>query len=104
MEITATVLYARLRNVQPVCALLPNAGAEFVDDLRGVLAEPIARQNGVVAQQRPDSILAIFHNDGGGFPDHAQRALQAAVVAVYHAASLNARVARRLRSSALPQL
>jgi class 3 adenylate cyclase/tRNA A-37 threonylcarbamoyl transferase component Bud32 len=104
MDINATVLYARLRNVLPVCTSLPDAGAEFVDELRGALAEPVARQQGLIAQQRPDSILAIFHNDGKGVPDHARRALQAAVVAVYETAALNERIARRLGLPSPPRL
>ena len=79
-------------------------GAEFADELRAVLGGPIAKQNGVVAQQRADSILAVFGNAPEDKPDHAQRALHAAVLAVYEAAELNRRLAARLRNAAVPPL
>jgi len=105
METVATVLYARLRNVLPLSnALPPELGAEFADELRAVLGAPIAKQNGVVAQQRADSVLAIFGNAPEDKPDHAKRALHAAVLAVYEAAELNRRIAERLQGAALPPL
>ena len=103
METVATILYARLRNVLPTCnAMPPHLSASFVDELRGVLETPISRQNGVVVQRRPDSILAIFANEANEKPDHARRALHAATLAVYETAELNRRNAERLRQSAPP--
>jgi len=103
METVATIVYARLRNVLPAAsAMPPEHAAEFVDELRGVLTGPIARQRGVIAQQRADSILAVFANDPEEKPDHARRALHAAALAVYETAGLNRRIAERLRQP-LPQ-
>src|SRR5204862_2583222 len=94
METVATVVYARLRNVLPAAnAMPPQYAAAFVDELRAVLESPIVRQNGVVAQQRADSILAIFANQPDEKPDHARRAVHAAALAVYEAAALNHRIA-----------
>jgi len=76
----------------------------FVDELRGVLETSIARQNGVIAQQRADSILAVFANPPEEQPDHARRALHAAVLAVYETAALNRRIAGRLAQDAAPRL
>jgi class 3 adenylate cyclase/tRNA A-37 threonylcarbamoyl transferase component Bud32 len=105
METVATVLYARLRNVLPLCnALPPELGADFADELRAVLSGPIAKQNGVIAQQRADSVLAVFGNAPGDKPDHARRALHAAVLAVYEAAALNRRLAARLPGGGAPPL
>src|SRR5262245_12275890 len=105
METFATILYARLRNVLPVCnAMPPQVGAGFANELREVLEAPIAKQNGLVAQRRPDSILAIFANSPGEKPDHARRALHAAVLATYQAAALNERIARKLPKAVQPRL
>ena len=101
METVATILYARLHNVLPVCnAMPPQLSAGFADDLREVLETPITKQNGVVAQRRPDSILAIFANPPGEKPDHARRVQRAAVLAVHNAAALNQRVAKKMPKSA----
>jgi tRNA A-37 threonylcarbamoyl transferase component Bud32/class 3 adenylate cyclase len=99
METVATIVYARLRNVLPAAnAIPPQHAAAFVDELRGVLTGPIAKQRGVIAQQRADSILAVFSNDPDEQkPDHARRALHAATLAVYETAGLNRRLAERLR-------
>ena len=105
METVATILYARLRNVLPACNAMPaHLSAGFVDELREVLQGPIAKQRGVIAQQRPDSILAIFANDPAEQPDHARRALHAAMLSVYETAGLNRRLAERLPDSAPPPL
>src|SRR5262249_12701043 len=104
METVATIVYARLRNVLPAAnAMPPEHAAAFVDELRGVLTGPIAKQRGVIAQQRADSILAVFANDpDDSRPDHARRALHAATLAAYETAGLNQRIAARLRQP-LPQ-
>jgi serine/threonine-protein kinase PpkA len=105
LETVATVLYARLRNVLPLCnAMAPERGAELADALRKVLEAPIARHNGVVAQMRPDSVLAVFANDSEDRPDHARRALHAALLTVYQAAELNQRIAGWQLDEALPPL
>ena len=99
METVATIVYARLRNVLPAAsAMPPQFAAAFVDELRSVLTGPIAKQRGIVAQQRADSVLAVFSNDPGeARPDHARRALHAAALAVYETTGLNKRIAERLR-------
>lgn len=94
METVATVLYARLRNVLPLCkGLTQERGAELAGELRSVLQDPVAKHNGVVAQMRPDSILAVFANGSETKPDHARRALHAALLAVYQTAGLSERIA-----------
>src|SRR5262245_50583852 len=99
METVATIFYARLRNVLPACnAMPPKYASSFVHELREVLVGPVAKQRGVIAQQRADSILAVFANDPNeSKPDHARRALHAAALAVYETAGLNKRIAERVR-------
>jgi serine/threonine-protein kinase PpkA len=105
MKTVATVLYARLRNAAPLCnAMPPELGSEVMEQLREVLGGPIAKQNGVVAQHRADSILAVFGNKPGEKLDHARRALHAAILTVYEAAQFNERLAGRLKEFAAPPL
>jgi len=105
METVATIVYARLRNVLPVCNAMPNRfSAPFSDELRGVLESAISRQNGVIAQQRADSVLAVFANAADEQPDHARRALHAAMLAVYETAELNRRIVKRVGTESVPRL
>ena len=78
MESIATVLYARLRNVLAICnGMAPERASALVGQLRSILEGPVAKQNGIVAMVRHDSILAVFSNDEETAPDHARRALHA---------------------------
>jgi serine/threonine-protein kinase PpkA len=105
MESIATVLYARLRNVLAICnAMTQQRSVEFVAELRNVLEGPIARQNGVVAMARPDSILAVFSNEADVAPDHARRSLHAALLCVYGAMELSKQMAMRDDGANLPPL
>jgi class 3 adenylate cyclase len=105
METVATVLYARLRNTLAICnAMTPERSAEFVTELRGVLEEQIARQNGIVAMVRPDSILAVFSNEPEVPPDHARRGLHAALLVVYGCMELSKRLAARTPGLSVPPL
>jgi len=89
VESIATVLYARLRNVAAISnGMSSEQTAALVGELRNILEGPVAKQNGIVAMVRHDSILAVFSNDEETAPDHARRALHAAVLAVYGLAYL----------------
>jgi serine/threonine-protein kinase PpkA len=93
----ATFLYARLHNFAAICANL--SGDEltaFVNESRRVLSEPVTKLGGEIAQRRPDSILAVFSNKPDSpKPDHAQRGLHAAILAVYESVQLSTRIAAR---------
>jgi len=105
MEIIASVLYARLRNVAAICkALTPERSAEFVSEVRSMLEGAISRESGIIAMARPDSVLAIFFNDGEVRPDHARRALHAALVCVYDAMELSKQIVMRDGGAGLPPL
>src|SRR4029078_1087727 len=88
----ATFVYARLHNFTGICGQL--SGDEltaFVNEARAILSDPITRLGGEIAQRRPDSILAVFSNDPDTpKPDHAQRGLHAAILAVYETVQLAA--------------
>lgn len=105
MEIVASVLYARLRNVAAICkALTPERSAEFVSEVRTMLEGAIAREGGIIAMARPDSVLAVFFNDTETRPDHARRALHAALVCVYDAMELSKQIVMREGGATLPPL
>ena len=100
----ATFVYARLHNFAAVCAQL--SGDEltaFVNEARRILSDPVSKLGGEIAQRRPDSILAVFSNKPDTHkPDHAQRGLHAAILAVYESVQLAARIAGR--SPQMPML
>src|SRR6478752_6863060 len=105
METFATVLYARFRNVVPIFnTIASERSAELAEALRGVLEGSITRHNGIVAQMRADSILAVFANEAEAKPDHARRALHAALTTVYETAELNERLAAWSGDAGLPPL
>ena len=105
MESIATVLYLRLRNVLAICnGMAPERAAALVGQLRSILEGPVAKQNGIVAMVRHDSILAVFSNDETVPPDHARRALHAAVLAVYETMEMSKQLALRPDTAAAPPL
>ncbi|HXD41891.1 MAG TPA: protein kinase [Ramlibacter sp.] len=75
----------------------------FVNEARRILSDPVSKLGGEIAQRRPDSILAVFSNKPDTHkPDHAQRGLHAAILAVYESVQLAARIAGR--SPQMPML
>jgi serine/threonine-protein kinase PpkA len=105
-QTVATFVYARLHNFSAVCQAL--SGGEltaFVNAVRQVLSEAVAKLGGEIAQRRPDSILAVFSNAPNAVkPDHAQRGLHAAIVAVHDAVQLAQRIAAQPDTADLPPL
>jgi class 3 adenylate cyclase len=102
----ATFLYARLHNFSAVAnALGPDEAASFVNEVRRMLTDPVKKLGGEVAQRRPDSILAVFSNKPDDLkPNHAQRGLHAAILAVHDAVQLAQVVAARPQLAGLPAL
>ena len=102
----ATFVYARLHNFAGVCQNL--SGDEltsFVNEVRRILSDPVTKLEGEIAQRRPDSILAVFSNKPDARkPDHAQRGLHAAILLVYEAVQLAARIAARADGPQMPTL
>jgi class 3 adenylate cyclase len=102
----ATFLYARLHNFSAVCnGLGPDQAASFVNEIRRMLTEAVMKLGGDVAQRRPDSILAVFSNKPDDKkPNHAQRGLHAAILAVHEAMQLAQVVASRPEFAGFPPL
>ena len=70
----------------------------FVNDVRHMLSDAVVKLGGEIAQRRPDSILAVFSNaPEARKPDHAQRGLHAAILAVHEAVQLANRVSAQSR-------
>jgi serine/threonine-protein kinase PpkA len=102
----ATFLYARLHNFAQISKLL--SGVElttFVNEARRILSESVIRLGGEIAQRRPDSILAVFSNEPDARkPDNAQRGLHAAILLVYEAVQLAARLSTLGAGHQMPML
>jgi len=102
-QTVATFLYARLHNFSAACnALGPEEASAFVTEVRRLLTEPVMKLGGEVAQRRPDSILAVFSNTRDEKPNHAQRGLHAAILAVHEAVQLAQALASRPQFAGLP--
>jgi serine/threonine-protein kinase PpkA len=102
----ATFLYARLHNFATACqALSATELTSFVNEVRHILSDAVVKLGGEIAQRRPDSILAVFSNaPDARKPDHAQRGLHAAILAVHEAVQLAHRLAARPQTGELPPL
>jgi class 3 adenylate cyclase len=105
-SVVATFLYARLHGFSAVCqAMGSEDAAAFVTEVRRMLTDVVAKLGGEVAQRRPDSILAVFSNkQDERKPNHAQRGLHAAILAVHEAVQLAQALASRPHFAGLPPL
>lgn len=104
--VVATFLYARVHGFSAACqAMVPEDAAALVTELRRMLTEVVAKLGGNVAQRRPDSILAVFSNRAEEKkPNHAQRGLHAAILAVHEVVQLSQALAARPHLAGLPPL
>lgn len=102
----ATFLYARLHNFAVACqAMSAQETTAFVNEVRHILSDAVVKLGGEIAQRRPDSILAVFSNaPDARRPDHAQRGLHAAILAVHEAVQLANRIAAQPHTGNLPPL
>ncbi|MGV3572323.1 MAG: protein kinase domain-containing protein [Ramlibacter sp.] len=104
--VVATFLYARLHGFSAACqAMSSEDAAAFVTEVRRMLTDVVAKLGGEVAQRRPDSILAVFSNrPDEKKPNHAQRGLHAAILAVHETVQLSHALVVRPHFSGLPPL
>ena len=100
----ATFMYARLHHFSAISkAMGADEAASFVNEVRRMLTDAVTKLGGEVAQRRPDSILAVFSNKSDDKkPNHAQRGLHAAILAVHEAVQLAQGLAARPQFAALP--
>lgn len=102
----ATILYARLHHFAELCnAMEAEQAAAFINEVRRILTDSVVRLGGEISQRRPDSILAVFCNEPEDLkPNHAQRGLHAAILAVHEAVQLAHGLAARHEFAHLPGL
>jgi serine/threonine-protein kinase PpkA len=104
--VVATFFYARLHHFAAACQSM--SGQEltaFVNDVRRMLSSAALKLGGEIASRRPDSVLCVFtHRAEDRVPNHAKRALHAAILTVHESVQLAARVAARPHSTGLPPL
>ncbi|MBA2676608.1 protein kinase [Ramlibacter sp.] len=102
----STFMYARLHNFAAVCQRLGGSDlTHFVNDVRRIVSTAVAALGGEIAQRRPDSILCVFsHRAEDRTPNHARRALHAAVLTVHESVQLALRIAARPDCAGLPPL
>jgi serine/threonine-protein kinase PpkA len=105
-QTVATFVYARVHHFAQVCqALTGSELTAFVNEVRNILSEAVLKLGGEIAQRRPDSILAVFSNaPETRKPDHAQRGLHAAIVAVHEVVQLASRLAAQAHTADLQPL
>ncbi|HZY16256.1 MAG TPA: hypothetical protein VFE74_06480, partial [Ramlibacter sp.] len=105
-QTVATFVYARLHHFSAVCnAIGADDAASFVTEVRRMLTEAVVKLGGEVAQRRPDSILAVFSNPPEERkPNHAQRGLHAAILAVHESVQLAQALASRPDCAGVPML
>jgi serine/threonine-protein kinase PpkA len=102
----ATFMYARLHHFSAVCqAMSAEDAAAFVTEVRRMLTDAVVKLGGEVAQRRPDSILAVFSNKPDDRkPNHAQRGLHAAILAVHESVQLAQAISSRPQFANVPAL
>jgi serine/threonine-protein kinase PpkA len=88
--VVATFYFARVHGFAEWCETMePEQALSFVGDVRRVLTDPVLKLGGEVAHRRPDSMLAVFGNQPDeAKPNHAQRALHAAILCVHESVAL----------------
>ena len=101
-----TFMYARLRHFAAACRTMePEELTAFVNEVRRTLQKAAVELGGQVAQRKPDSILCAFtHQEEDRVPQHAKRALHAAILTVHQCVQLANRIAARPQSAGIPPL
>jgi class 3 adenylate cyclase len=106
VSVVATIVYARLHHFSEACSAMGSDEASaFITEVRRILTESVLKLGGEVATRRPDSILAVFSNQPEDpTPNHAQRGLHAAILAVHEAVQLARSISGRPEFAQLPGL
>jgi serine/threonine-protein kinase PpkA len=104
--IFSTLVYARLHNFSMICkALAPDEATAFVNAVRNLFVDTFVKLGGEIAQRRPDSLLAVFTDDPGiKKPSHAQRGLEATIMAVHESVQIANRIAAASGRSDIPPI
>ncbi|MEW6657614.1 MAG: adenylate/guanylate cyclase domain-containing protein [Thermodesulfobacteriota bacterium] len=101
--LTVTVLFADIRNFTAISeSLNPHEVVEMLNTYFSRVCEPILAQGGTVDKFIGDAIMAVF-GSLAPYPDHARRALRAALAVAARAREFDAWMARRFVSRGLPE-
>jgi len=93
--VTVTVLFSDIRNFTPMSeSLAPQEVVELLNNYFSRACEPILEQGGTVDKFIGDAIMAVFGSPAP-HPDHARRALSAALAMASRAADFRAWIDRR---------
>ena len=93
--VTVTVLFSDIRNFTPMSeSLAPQEVVELLNNYFSRACEPILEQGGTVDKFIGDAIMAVFGSPAP-HPDHARRAIAAALALAETASDFQAWIARR---------
>jgi adenylate cyclase len=93
--VTVTVLFSDIRNFTPMAeSLAPQEVVELLNNYFSRACEPIMEQGGTVDKFIGDAIMAVFGSPVS-YPDHARRAIAAALAMGERAADFRAWIGRR---------
>jgi adenylate cyclase len=93
--VTVTVLFSDIRNFTPMSeSLAPQEVVELLNNYFSRACEPILEQGGTVDKFIGDAIMAVFGSPAP-YPDHAQRAIAAALAMAEKASDFRAWISRR---------
>ena len=93
--VTVTVLFSDIRNFTPMSeSLAPQEVVELLNNYFSRACEPILEQGGTVDKFIGDAIMAVFGSPAP-YPDHARRAIAAALALAERASDFQAWIARR---------
>jgi adenylate cyclase len=93
--VTVTVLFSDIRNFTPMSeSLAPQELVELLNNYFHRACEPILEQGGTVDKFIGDAIMAVFGSPAP-HPDHARRAITAALAMAERAADFRAWITRR---------
>ena len=92
---TVTVLFSDIRNFTPMSeSLAPQEVVELLNNYFSRACEPILEQGGTVDKFIGDAIMAVFGSPAP-YPDHARRAIAAALALAERTSDFQAWIARR---------
>ena len=93
--VTVTVLFSDIRNFTPMSeSLAPQEVVELLNNYFSRACEPILEQGGTVDKFIGDAVMAVFGSPAP-HPDHARRAITAALAMAARASDFRAWIARR---------
>src|SRR5712692_2544753 len=95
----ATAMFVDLRGFTALTQRLPAARVvDLLNEYYGIVAREVEREGGLITQFLGDGVVAVFGGPLRPLPDHARRAVKAAVVIERELAERNAAGGERMRA------